>query len=889
MNRRTRSAAAVLAAGSLASLAFGQDFNGNTVRDAIDIRNGVSQDCNHNGIPDEADLSKPDFAAAVEHHSDIASTSNVNGVAMVDVDLDGDMDVVAASRQGTNNSSLTIWRNDGGPGLVYATRYTVTNALCYMIRPADLNGDGRTDLVVSDSGFPGVLVVLATGPGTFAPATRLTAGSRSTGIAVGDMDNDGDIDIALPGFANNLVEVFRNNGNGTFSPRTTNAVGQQPVAVAIGDFTGDGLADLAVANSFISAPGTGTVTLLRNTGAAGFVLHDTLTIAGHPETSTNSAPHDVWLRDFNDDGDADLLVSSKDSNSLRIYSNDGVGTFTNTQTLGPLEVIGGIADRFIVTNLDTDAAPELAWCDSAARAVRIYDNNDGTFVFSQSYAAGSEGPIDIVAGDLTGDGLPDLATAGNTSYAFSTIVNQGGLNFESVIHIQRADSNFYPVLADFTGDGVTDLASYFTSDNPAHFHIAPGIGNNRFGPATIIPLSTAGTIFPRDINRDGHLDILSIGGHCIVKFSNGDGTFGPEIDSGVDVLAGARQPQTADVNNDGHLDILWVRSIISNQPHFIRISLGDGQGHFAQPYEVTTPPFLGGVWTGDLSGDGAPEIFCGIAAGVVGPLGYETVIIFPNNGDGTYAPYVVHAYEIQPNYAGNVGGFAWVDIDGDGDSDLLAQANRTYLYRNDNHQLGVPELVAGFANYTFNQFGPTIYDADDDGDLDFFGSAAISGIVSPAVFFNDGTGGFGTGDMGPRLAVMRYRNSPDAYAVGDADNNGRPDILVKPEGFADWYLHLNFASSVSDCNANNTPDSCDIDSGFSQDTNDDGVPDECTPPCGTGDVDCDSDVDLTDLAALLSSFGLCSGDAGFQIGADFDGSSCVELGDLTVLLANFGS
>jgi uncharacterized membrane protein len=56
-----------------------------------------------------------------------------------------------------------------------------------------------------------------------------------------------------------------------------------------------------------------------------------------------------------------------------------------------------------------------------------------------------------------------------------------------------------------------------------------------------------------------------------------------------------------------------------------------------------------------------------------------------------------------------------------------------------------------------------------------------------------------------------------------------------------------------------------------------------------GDVDGDGDVDLGDLSRLLTVFGLCAGDAGFDAAADFDASGCVELSDLAVLLANFGS
>ena len=62
-----------------------------------------------------------------------------------------------------------------------------------------------------------------------------------------------------------------------------------------------------------------------------------------------------------------------------------------------------------------------------------------------------------------------------------------------------------------------------------------------------------------------------------------------------------------------------------------------------------------------------------------------------------------------------------------------------------------------------------------------------------------------------------------------------------------------------------------------------------TPIGATGDVDGDGDVDLGDLASLLSSFGLCVGAPGFNPSADFDHSDCVELADLATLLASFGT
>jgi hypothetical protein len=83
-----------------------------------------------------------------------------------------------------------------------------------------------------------------------------------------------------------------------------------------------------------------------------------------------------------------------------------------------------------------------------------------------------------------------------------------------------------------------------------------------------------------------------------------------------------------------------------------------------------------------------------------------------------------------------------------------------------------------------------------------------------------------------------------------------------------------------DCNGNGVADTDDIDGGFSDDVNGNGIPDECE--C-FGDLDGDNDTDQADLGILLSDWDCTGGDCA----GDLDGDGDTDQSDLGILLADW--
>ena len=350
-----------------------------------------------------------------------------NFIATGDFNEDGWLDLAVTNQ---NSSNVSILLANGTSGFNSATNYPLApNIFAFprAIAVADFNGDAHLDYVtVSSLNFEGnAFVRLGNCNGTFRDPTKFVTGNIAVFVVLADFGHDGKVDMAVANQGGDFVmgeggvvhlpatvAVLAGDGQGGFAaPQALVSYSSPkvPTALSVGDFNNDGLPDLAVTNnnSKVSGadPAVDSVTVLLNQITSSLrIVHDIPVANG---------PHFLINHDLDNDGELDLAVTGKGTDTISVLRGNGRGDFDAPSTFPA----GGSRGSLAAGDFNGDGHVDLA--TTSSRLYIILGAGNGSLGPPVEYL--NRNYSFVLVSDLNRDRKPDILLADTNGEFFNQV------------------------------------------------------------------------------------------------------------------------------------------------------------------------------------------------------------------------------------------------------------------------------------------------------------------------------------------------------------------------------------------------------------------------------------------------------------------------------------
>jgi hypothetical protein len=333
--------------------------------------------------------------------------TNIYGGLAGDLNRDGAPDLTIVNEY---SGDLRTYLNDGtGSFLPMLTPASIPIGSSPN-EPADFNGDGFIDVVLTSYQTHEIAIRMGNGNGTWAAPTLIGTDQFPLGDAVLDFDGDGDMDIAASIRSTDHIALLANIEAGNFSfPLYIPSGGDGPYALAAADMNNDGILDLVVGHVFSE-----TVVVLRGNGNGTFTQVSS--------RATGGSTRVISCGDVNNDGFMDVSVANSASDNGAILKGNGNGTL---QEAVVVETAGSTSGTELV---DIDGDGDLDWLMAAYGAERWYlyqNNGSGDFSLLREFMAPAN-PACSVTADFDRDGDIDLILLDETEDLVLVMINSAG-------------------------------------------------------------------------------------------------------------------------------------------------------------------------------------------------------------------------------------------------------------------------------------------------------------------------------------------------------------------------------------------------------------------------------------------------------------------------------
>ncbi len=367
--------------------------------------------------PGYGQLFHPASGVATANYPTVTAAGDLNGDTIPDLVVGTSLDPSPLEGQiqvllGTGSGSF------GAPTTVVTEMYTTFND----IKVVDVDADGNVDIlaaisVTAGKAFlgSGAMLYRGVGDGTFAPGEELV-GEQYTwypSVTAGDLNHDGNTDICVGLYwvdSPSLIHVFLNDGVGGFVEQPAHPVTGVVSSVLLEDLDGDGSLDLALTEIT-----TESVVVLEGQGDGTFLEIGTYGV--------DDEPVQIATADLNGNTFPDLVTVNATAETVSVLFGQGDGTFLGGTSFG----VGGASPRALdLGDLDGDGVTDLVTANSGSDTVSaLLGLGGGSFDAPETFPVGTA-PLDVTLADLNGDTHLDCIAANSTGTEVSVLLNGQG-------------------------------------------------------------------------------------------------------------------------------------------------------------------------------------------------------------------------------------------------------------------------------------------------------------------------------------------------------------------------------------------------------------------------------------------------------------------------------
>ncbi len=854
--------------------------------------------------------------------NDIASggTNGATSVFAADINGDGRTDVLSASY----NDDTIAWYEAGEGTPPQYTQHVIASDAdgVAAVFAVDIDGDGDTDVLAASPYDDTIALYENIGSGTpvFGRQIISSSADHAIGVYAADVDGDGDIDVLSANFVDNEIVWYENpvienpelnpdGGSPFFVEHVVSSRVYSAASVFAVDMDGDGDTDV------LSASLTGD-TVFWHEAELGVEVddqgeeHPAILFTDHVVTDEADGVRAVFAADMDSDGDPDVLSASISGNTIAWHDN-----------------LGGAYCGDLTTPCDVDSDCDSDDIDTDGNPIHV-DGVCSWGFMTNVISSTAEGAKALFVANINDDPYPDVLAASERDDTIAWYENSGGAEPSFTEHIVSSDTKSADAVfaADLDSDGDLDIlsassvpGSVSSSDKIAWFE------NSGAAPPwteRIISETAEGANALVAAEIDGDIDTSGRDFELVAATSGGRVVW-YEIDEDCDTsgacswqftrhlisddVPGARSVYAADLDDDGDEDVVAASAGRDRVLWFAN----DALGNFGPARVITSDAVsVESVFVADVDGDGHLDVLSASSgddkiawyrSDGLSPPGFTEMIIASN--DSAESPYV--AVTAKSVFA--------VDIDGDDDMDVLSASfgdDKISWFENDG--VGPPE-GPGFVERVIasDDSSEAVYradgassvsaaDIDSDGDLDILEASANSSIIA---WYENVIGE----EHPPGLAFVRHVVSTQVFqavfvSAADVDADGDMDVLSTSLGddIVAWYENdidsdgPSFTKHVVDSGGENPR------TVLARDLTGDGQPDlfagfrfesawfeQIGERCGEFDANGDGVMNGIELAWIGRAFGLTSDcravPPAWWCPVDYNGDDLVDGDDLAIL------